>query len=259
MFDRGLVRRRRTRVGSASAPLFFEVATLICYRVAILLQNCPVSVLVLGCRNGLVASELSRILPDGSSVVQCDVSLEVLTGVSGELLVVADEEALPFREGSFDFVISNLSLHNINDVPGVFARICSILAKNGVFIAATFGSRTLYGVKIALASAEGVRVAPRIQPFHSTPYMLECLQLCGFSGLVAEVHVIEMAYNSLYDLFHALRNMGEGNTLHRSYEPLGRGVMEKAWCIYKQSMGRDGAVRVPVQFEIVTLRAVSRN
>ena len=259
MFDRGLVRYRRARACSASAPLFFEVATLICYRVAILLRNCPVSVLILGCRNGLVASELSRILPDGSSVVQCDVSLEVLAGASRELLVVADDEALPFKNGNFDFVISNLALHNINDLPGIFARICSILAKNGVFIAATFGSRTLYGVKIALASAEGVRVAPRIQPFHSTPYMLECLQLCGFSELVAEIHVIEMPYNSLYDLFHGLKDMGEGNTLHRSYEPLGRSVMEKAWYLYKQSMGKDGAARVPVQFEIVTLKAVSGN
>ncbi|AXW83997.1 methyltransferase domain-containing protein [Anaplasma marginale] len=253
-FDRRLVRHRRARACFASAPLFFEVAALICDRVAILLRNCPVSVLILGCRNGLVASELSRILPDGSSIVQCDVSLEMLAGVGGGLLVVADDEALPFRDCSFDFVISNLSLHNVNDLARVFARVRAMLRDGGAFVAATFGSGTLYGIKKALASAEGLRVAPRIQPFHSTPYMLECLQLCGLSGLVAEVSTVEMAYNSLYDLFHGLKNMGEGNTIRRNYEPLSRNVMERAWGLYKQSTNEHDAAGAPVQFEIVVLK-----
>ncbi len=69
---------------------------------------------------------------------------------AGGLLVVADDEALPFRDCSFDFVISNLSLHNVNDLARVFARVRAMLRDGGAFVAATFGSGTLYGIKKSL-------------------------------------------------------------------------------------------------------------
>ena len=37
--------------------------------------------------------------------------------------VQADEEALPFGDGSLDLVLSNLSLHWINDVPGTLIQV----------------------------------------------------------------------------------------------------------------------------------------
>ncbi|MCU7611882.1 methyltransferase domain-containing protein [Anaplasma capra] len=255
-FDRKLVRSNRASAVCASVALFSEAATLICYRVAALLRGCPVRLLVLGCRDGLVVRELASVLPGGSSVVQCDVSFDVLAGVKEGHLVVADDEALPFKEASFDFIVSNLSFHNVNGLVEVFAKIHSCLAENGILIAATFGNGTLYEVKKALMSAEAekMRVVPRIQPFYTTSDMLAWLQLCGFSGLVADVHTIGISYSSFYDLFHDLKNMGEGNTLRRVYEPISRSDIEKAWNLYKRSIGMDGATSAPVQFEIVMLK-----
>ena len=37
--------------------------------------------------------------------------------------VVLDEEALPFRDGSFDLVTSSLSLHWVNDLPRALAEV----------------------------------------------------------------------------------------------------------------------------------------
>lgn len=37
--------------------------------------------------------------------------------------VHCDEEFLPFQNSKFDLVISNLSLHWVNDLPGVFAQV----------------------------------------------------------------------------------------------------------------------------------------
>ena len=34
--------------------------------------------------------------------------------------VVGDEELLPFKEDTFDAVLSSLSLHWVNDLPGIF-------------------------------------------------------------------------------------------------------------------------------------------
>ena len=41
----------------------------------------------------------------------------------GPLAVAADEEALPFRDGSLDLVVSALSLQFVNDLPGALVQI----------------------------------------------------------------------------------------------------------------------------------------
>lgn len=33
------------------------------------------------------------------------------------MTVVMDEETLPFKDGTFDVVLSNLALHWVNDIP----------------------------------------------------------------------------------------------------------------------------------------------
>lgn len=60
---------------------------------------------------------------------------------------VVDEENLSFESNSFDMVISCLSLHWINDLPGCFRRINSSLKNDGVFLAAVFGGDTLYELR----------------------------------------------------------------------------------------------------------------
>jgi len=37
--------------------------------------------------------------------------------------ILCDEEQVPFAEGSFDIVFSSLSLHWVNDLPGVFQKV----------------------------------------------------------------------------------------------------------------------------------------
>ena len=56
---------------------------------------------------------------------------------------IADEEDLPFEDGEFDLVISNLNLHWVNDLQGCFQRINQILKPDGVFLASLFGDQSL--------------------------------------------------------------------------------------------------------------------
>lgn len=60
---------------------------------------------------------------------------------------VVDEENLSFESNSFDLVVSCLSLHWVNDLPGCFSRINSSLKNDGVFLAAIFGGDTLYELR----------------------------------------------------------------------------------------------------------------
>lgn len=104
----------------------------------------------LGCGRGHVSK---RILSDSvDELVLADMSPSLLRqaatteGVRVERQVV-DEENLAFEAGSFDMVISCLSLHWVNDLPGCFKRVNDSLKNDGVFLAALFGGETLYELR----------------------------------------------------------------------------------------------------------------
>lgn len=107
-------------------------------------------VLDLGCGRGHVSKRISNdsveelVLADmSSSLLQ---QAETTEGLKIKREVV-DEENLSFEPNSFDMVISCLSLHWVNDLPGCFKRINSSLKNDGVFLAAVFGGDTLYELR----------------------------------------------------------------------------------------------------------------
>ena len=51
---------------------------------------------------------------------------------------VADEEYLPVADASVDLVLSNLSLHWVNDLPGALTQIRRALKPDGLFVATLF-------------------------------------------------------------------------------------------------------------------------
>ena len=72
----------------------------------------------------------------------------------GPLAVAADEEALPFRDGALDLVVSALSLQFVNDLPGALVQIRRALKPDGLFLAALLGGDTLTELRQAFAQAE---------------------------------------------------------------------------------------------------------
>src|SRR3546814_1036149 len=81
--------------------------------------------------------------------------------------VVADEEALPFAAGSLDLVLSVLSLHWVNDLPGTLLQIGRALKPDGLLLAAMIGGDSLREPRDALLRAElevEDGVSPRVSP-----------------------------------------------------------------------------------------------
>ncbi|KAJ1567644.1 hypothetical protein HK096_009209, partial [Nowakowskiella sp. JEL0078] len=62
---------------------------------------------------------------------------------------VLDEENLLeyFKKDSVDAVLSSLSLHWVNDLPGTLIQVRHILKNDGVFIGAMFGGDTLFELR----------------------------------------------------------------------------------------------------------------
>jgi SAM-dependent methyltransferase len=122
-FDRRAVRAHRDRAARLLPEhdfLFREVADRLVDRLADVTRKFP-RALDLGCHGGEIAAALSG---QGGieTLVQCDLS-PAMARAAGDLSLAADEEALPFGAQAFDLVLSNLSLHWVNDLPGALAQI----------------------------------------------------------------------------------------------------------------------------------------
>ena len=81
--------------------------------------------------SGLVGGEGFAV--DGS-LIRADLGLGFARRANGPALV-ADEEALPFAPGRFDLVVSAMSLHWVNDLPGALLQIRQSLRPDGLFLA----------------------------------------------------------------------------------------------------------------------------
>ncbi|MBM3569922.1 MAG: methyltransferase domain-containing protein [Alphaproteobacteria bacterium] len=256
VFDRRLVRRRRDRAAKIYGNhdfLHAEVGRRLIERIEPVRRGFPTA-LDLGARSG----GLGRLLAGRFGIerlVQCELSPAMLSGAGG-LRVVADEEALPFAEASFDLVVSALGLSAVNDLPGALAQIRRCLKPEGLLVAALYGGATLGELRQALAEAEiavagglSPRVAPGLDPRDGAAL----LQRAGFAMPVADTETIVATYAEPLALLRELRGMGEGNALTaRRHGGLRRDVLAAALSAYgREHAGPDG--RIHASFEIVSL------
>jgi SAM-dependent methyltransferase len=235
IFDRALVRKRRDRAApnfSHHDFLVRESAERLADRLQDITRTFPLA-LDLGCHTGELADTLNG-RGGIETLVQCDLSPAMArrAAMNGRATVAADDEWLPFAEGSFDLVLSNLSLHWVNDLPGTLVQIRRILKPDGLFLGAMLGGETLKELRRSLAEAE-VEVegglSPRVSPFADVRDLGSLLQRAGFALPVADADRLTLAYAEPLALLAELRAAGETNcVLARARQPLRRGVLAEA-------------------------------
>jgi SAM-dependent methyltransferase len=259
IFDRRLVRLHRDRAAaglSAHDFLFREVAERLADRLDDVTRKFP-RALDLGCHGGEVAAVLGS-RGGIETLVQCDLSPTMArrAAANGSPTLAADEELLPFAPQSFDLVISNLSLHWVNDLPGCLLQIRRCLKPDGLFLATMLGGDTLAELRQALMAAElaGTGGAgPRVSPFADLRDAGSLLQRAGFALPVADVETLTVTYSDMLRLMADLRGMGETNLLLRRLKrPTRRNVFARAAALYQQRHGlADG--RIPATFRLLFL------
>lgn len=258
IFDRPLHARRRTRAAPGYAAHSFlkqAAAEDIALRLSAVNRNFG-SVLDLGAHDGT----LGRILQAEPSlagrigrIMRLDLSAAFATAPLG---VVADEEALPFADASFDLVVSALSLHWTNDLPGALIQIRRALKPDGLFIGALLGGRTLTELRQALLAAEEEArggAANRVSPFTDVVDAAGLLQRTGFAMPVADNDARTVRYANPLRLLSDLRGMGETAAFANRQAPaLTRGILMRAMEIYASRFS-DADGRVRATFEFVTM------
>src|SRR5450755_4690722 len=156
------------------------------------------------------------------------------------LRVAADEEALPFADGSLDLVASALALQFVNDLPGTLIQIRRALKPDGLLLAALLGGDSLTELREAFAQAESEiegGVSPRVAPFADVRELGALLQRAGLALPVVDSDRLTVRYKSVFDLMRDLRRMGATNVLtERRRTPLRRATLRRMAEIYAQRL-----------------------
>ncbi len=136
---------------------------------------------------------------------------------------------MPFADGSLDLVVSPLSLHTTNDLPGALSQIRRALKPDGLLLAGLFGFGTLAPLRDAFLAAEaalGRGASPHVAPFADVRDAGSLLQRAGFALPVADAETVTVTYQNPMRLLADLRGMGESNVLaSRSRQFLRRDVL----------------------------------
>lgn len=244
LFDRGLYAARRLRGAKQAADRFLLTETLdgLAERLGAVRRQFE-----RGLDLSTRAENTERLGPFARHWTQ----LAPATIAGADL--VADEEALPFADDSFDLVVSVLALQAVNDLPGALAQIRRALKPDGLFLAALFGGETLRELRSAFAAGETtVRggLSPRVAPFAEVRALGGLLQRAGFALPVADSERTTVWYRKFNTLVDDLRALGETNVLvERERRPLRRDVLGAALARYP---GTENG-RFPATFDIVYL------
>ncbi|KAL2157795.1 hypothetical protein VTH06DRAFT_5063 [Thermothelomyces fergusii] len=251
-----------------------EVAMRVCERLLDIKRQFP-RVLDFGANSCNIARALTRENPDPDvptspplatrlgELVAAESSASLLyrdaeLPFNGELKltrrVLPEDESLPFEPSSFDLVLSSLSLHWINDLPGVLGRINEVLKPDCPFVGAMLGGDTLFELRTSLQLAEQERrggISPHVSPLADVRDVGGLLGRAGFQMLTVDVEDIVVDYPDTFALMQDLQAMGEGNVvLGREMGAIGRDVLLANEAIYRALHGNEDGT-VPATFRII--------
>ncbi len=170
---------------------------------------------------------------------------------AGVTAMQGSEDFLPFDPENFDLVVSLLSLHWANDLPGVLSQVRTVLKPDGLFLGCLFGGDTLPELRAALIEAESEitgGVSPRLSPLPGLQDIAGLLQRAGFALPVADVDEVTVRYSHPMKLLEDLKGMGEQAAFAKregqERRPLSRRILSRMSEIYFERFSDpDGKVR----------------
>uniref|UniRef100_A0A671SE43 Arginine-hydroxylase NDUFAF5, mitochondrial n=2 Tax=Sinocyclocheilus anshuiensis TaxID=1608454 RepID=A0A671SE43_9TELE len=250
VFDRSMKRKQKQWASSLLDSdkydyLRDEAGSRVADRVYDVSRTFPLA-LDVGCGKSHIAEHLSKVEP--FVILQNRRKCEIPSHC-----VLADEEFLPFKENTFDLVLSSMSLHWINDLPGALRQIYQVLKPDGVFIGAMVGGETLYELRCSLQLAELEReggFAPHISPYTAVTDLGNLLGQAGFNMLTVDIDEVQVNYPGMLEVMSDLQGMGESNCAWNRKSLLHRDTILAAAAIYKEMYGNEDS-SVPATFQIL--------
>jgi malonyl-CoA O-methyltransferase len=167
----------------------------------------------------------------------------------GALVAAADAEALPFRDGAFDLVVSTSTFQWLPRLGPALAEARRVLGPGGVFCLALFGARTLFELREAWRAAAGAAAAARTHAFPARRDLEEALAASGLRArAVLEDDLVEW-HADARAVLRALKEVGASSAVPGRAGLGGRAaVLEMLRRYDEDHAGPDG---VPATYHVV--------
>ncbi|KAJ2026037.1 hypothetical protein H4S03_008721 [Coemansia sp. S3946] len=262
VFDRNAKRMQRNRAAARATDsrevdyLKDEVAARVSDRLLDIKRRYH-TVVEIGAGCGHLAKAVDDDMMD--RLIMCDMAKTALdrdAGAQYDVQVercIVDEETPVFEPESLDAVVSSLSMHWVNDLPGMLIQIRKALVPDGVFIGAMFGGDSLFELRTSLQLADIERdggIAARVSPLTDTRDVGSLLNRAGLTLSTIDVDSIVVNYPSMLHLVSDINAMGEGNAVVQRLPFIKRDTLLAASAIYKELYGNeDGSI--PATFQVI--------
>lgn len=218
----------------------------------------PETLLDVGAGTGRLIETLRQNLPQ-ISVTGVDLAYGMVScakkrfaGDNGIKLVCGDAEALPFRDCSFDMVVSTSTYQWLSPLDAPFAEVWRVLKPGGQFRFSLFGEKTLFELKDSYGSAAALlnRCADRTHQFACCADVLTALHTVYFEKAAVFSELEVESYPDVYSLVRAVNGIGAGSAAKAGATGLaGRSVMQKMMEIYREKYGF--AAGVPATYQVL--------
>ncbi|MBW0146923.1 malonyl-ACP O-methyltransferase BioC [Marinobacter arenosus] len=171
----------------------------------------PLRILDLGCGTGWFTRRLANLWPS-ARVTGVDLSPEMIRKASEQSgpeldWLVADADALPLRDHSFDIVFSNLMIQWCADPGQVLAQCRRLLKPGGRLMVSTLLDGTLHELVGAWAAADPGQ--PHVNRFESESFLRERVT-DELPGASIDTRTLQLSYTSPMALAAELRQLGAG-------------------------------------------------
>lgn len=223
-------------------------------------QRPPARILDVGSGPGSAARALKKRWPK-AEVIALDLALPMLQQARRQAgrwrpahaCVCADARQLPFADGSFDLVFSNLCMQWIDDLPALFTCWRRVLVPGGFLACSSFGPATLHELRTTFAAVDH---APHVSRFAPIQHIGDSLMQAGFRDPVLDTDHFTLTYANVTELMQDLRGLGAGNADSARRRSLtGKQRMAAAIAAYEPFRQPDG--RIPASYEAVYAHALA--
>ena len=258
LFDQQLIRQHRQRAASNYADFAYlkdAAAARLADRLELMRRDFDLC-LDVGAHDGRLAQHFAGLGKIGHMIHTDSAETFAIAAKQHGPVVVHALGELPYKPESFDAVFSCLSLHWVDDLPGLMMQARQLLKPDGLLLVSLLGGNSLTELKQALAEAEQHITggfSPRCAPMADIRDIGGLMNRAGLALPVADSDRLTVNYPHMFKLMSDLRGMGEQNALlARLKTPTRRQVFLRAAEIYQQRFGQaDG--QIPASFEIVTV------